>query len=197
MADYISGDPRDAQTTIGPMVSRKQWQRVQDYIRLGQQEGARLLIGGEGRPPGMEKGWCVKPTVFSDVHNQMRIAREEIFGPVLVLISWQGQAQAIAIANDTTYGLSALVLSGDRQRAQEVALAIESGRVLVNTLEHEPQAPFGGFKQSGLGRMGNAGLSGVENDDHRPDVRGCKILMVRKVTSLKRQDMLIYRPIIY
>lgn len=159
MAEYISGDPRDARTTIGPMVSRKQWQRVQDYIRLGQQEGARLLIGGEGRPQGMEKGWCVKPTVFSDVHNQMRIAREEIFGPVLVLIPYQDQAQAIAIANDTTYGLSALVLSGDRQRGQEVALAIESGRVLVNTLEHEPQAPFGGFKQSGLGReMGKWGM---------------------------------------
>jgi aldehyde dehydrogenase (NAD+) len=101
----------------------------------------------------------VKPTVFSDVHNQMRIAREEIFGPVLVLIPYQDQAQAIAIANDTTYGLSALVLSGDRQRGQEVALAIESGRVLVNTLEHEPQAPFGGFKQSGLGReMGKWGM---------------------------------------
>ncbi len=100
----------------------------------------------------------MKPTVFSDVHNQMRIAREEIFGPVLVLIPYQDQAQAIAIANDTTYGLSAPVLSGDRQRGQEVALAIESGRVLVNTLEHEPQAPFGGFKQSGLGReMGKWG----------------------------------------
>lgn len=158
-ADYISGDPRDPQTAIGPMVSHKQWQRVQDYIRLGQREGARLLTGGVGRPQGMEKGWCVKPTVFSDVHNQMRIAREEIFGPVLVIIPYQDEAEAIAIANDTAYGLSALVLCGDRQRGTEVALAIESGRVLVNTLEHEPQAPFGGFKQSGVGReMGKWGM---------------------------------------
>nr|WP_315298613.1 aldehyde dehydrogenase family protein [Raoultella terrigena] len=158
-ADYTSGDPRDPRTAIGPMVSHKQWLRVQDYIRLGQQEGARVLTGGVGRPQGMEKGWCVKPTVFSDAHNQMRIAREEIFGPVLVIIPYQDEAEAIAIANDTAYGLSALVLCGDRQRGTEVALAIESGRVLVNTLEHEPQAPFGGFKQSGVGReMGRWGM---------------------------------------
>ncbi|TDQ25106.1 aldehyde dehydrogenase (NAD+) [Raoultella sp. BIGb0149] len=158
-ADYTSGDPRDPRTAIGPMVSHKQWLRVQDYIRLGEQEGARVLTGGVGRPQGMEKGWCVKPTVFSDAYNQMRIAREEIFGPVLVIIPYQDEAEAIAIANDTAYGLSALVLCGDRQRGTEVALAIESGRVLVNTLEHEPQAPFGGFKQSGVGReMGRWGM---------------------------------------
>lgn len=158
-ADYTSGDPRDPRTAIGPMVSHKQWLRVQDYIRLGQQEGARVLTGGVGRPQGMEKGWCVKPTVFSDAHNQMSIAREEIFGPVLVIIPYQDEAEAIAIANDTAYGLSALVLCGDRQRGTEVALAIESGRVLVNTLEHEPQAPFGRFKQSGVGReMGRWGM---------------------------------------
>ncbi|MEB7713301.1 aldehyde dehydrogenase family protein [Kluyvera cryocrescens] len=159
IAQFPAGDPRDAQTVIGPMVSRKQWQRVQDYIRLGQQEGARLLVGGVGRVEGAEKGWSVQPTIFTDVNNQMRIAREEIFGPVLVVIPYADDAEALAIANDTDYGLSALVLSGSSQRGEAMALQIESGRVLVNTLEHEHLAPFGGFKQSGLGReMGKWGL---------------------------------------
>lgn len=153
-----SGDPRDASTDIGPMVSQKQWQRVQDYIRLGGEEGATLLVGGEGRPVGLEQGWFVKPTVFVG-HNQMRIAREEIFGPVLVVIPYDDEAEALAIANDTTYGLSALVLSGSRERGVQLAQQIESGRVMVNTLAHEPKAPFGGFKQSGLGReMGKWGM---------------------------------------
>lgn len=153
-----SGDPLDAKTDIGPMVSQKQWQRVQDYIRLGEEEGARRLVGGIGRPGNLEKGWFVKPTVFVG-HNQMRIAREEIFGPVLVIIPYDDEAQALEIANDTTYGLSAMVLSGDRERGVRVAQQIESGRVMVNTLAHEPKAPFGGFKQSGLGReMGKWGM---------------------------------------
>ena len=159
IAQFPAGSPRDVQTVIGPMVSRRQWQRVQDYIRLGVQEGARLLTGGEGRVAGMENGWSVKPTIFTDVHNQMRIAREEIFGPVLVVIPYADDAEALTIANDTDYGLSALVLSGSRQRGEAMALQIESGRVQVNTLEHEHLAPFGGFKQSGLGReMGKWGL---------------------------------------
>lgn len=158
VANVHSGNPRNEKTEIGPMVSQKQWQRVQDYIRLGIEEGAKLLVGGEGRPEGMEKGWCVKPTVFVG-HNQMRIAREEIFGPVLVIIPYQDEAQALAIANDTTYGLSALVLTADRERGLQMAQQIESGRVLINTLAHEPKAPFGGFKQSGLGReMGKWGI---------------------------------------
>lgn len=153
-----TGDPRDEKTEIGPMVSQKQWQRVQDYIRLGIEEGATLLAGGEGRPCGLEKGWFIKPTLFCG-HNQMRIAREEIFGPVLVLIPYDDEAEALAIANDTHYGLSALVLSGDHQRGIRLAQQIESGRVMVNTLAHEPKAPFGGFKQSGLGReMGKWGM---------------------------------------
>ncbi|MEN4167008.1 aldehyde dehydrogenase family protein [Serratia marcescens] len=153
-----SGDPRDENTEIGPMVSQKQWQRVQDYIRLGEEEGATLLVGGVGRPSGMDKGWCVKPTVFAG-NNRMRIAREEIFGPVLVIIPYDNEAEALAIANDTVYGLSALVLSGDRERGVRVAQQIDSGRVLLNTLDHEPKAPFGGFKQSGLGReMGKWGM---------------------------------------
>ena len=155
-----SGDPRNADTDIGPMVSQKQWERVQNYIRIGQEEGATLLAGGEGRPDGLRAGWFVKPTLFTRANNQMRIAREEIFGPVLTIIPYEDEADAIAIANDTHYGLSALVLGKDPQSCERVARQIDSGRVLVNTLAHEPRAPFGGFKHSGLGReMGRWGMS--------------------------------------
>ena len=147
-----SGDPRDPATAIGPMVSARQWQRVQGYIRRGIEEGARVLIGGEGRPEGITRGWLVKPTVFTDARNDMTIAREEIFGPVLTVIPYRDEADAIAIANDTSYGLHAYVLTGDSARGARVAAQIEAGRVLVNTLTHEPRAPFGGFKQSGIGR---------------------------------------------
>ncbi len=154
------GDPRNASTEIGPMVSQKQWQRVQDYIHLGIAEGAKVLAGGEGRPEGLNAGWFVRPTLFSNANNQMRIAREEIFGPVLTIIPYRDDEEAIAIANDTAYGLSAMVLGADRERAVKIARQIEAGRVLVNTLSHEPKAPFGGFKQSGMGReMGQWGLS--------------------------------------
>ncbi|WP_285111071.1 aldehyde dehydrogenase family protein [Leclercia adecarboxylata] len=160
IAAVKSGDPRDSATGVGPMVSEKQWQRVQGYIRKGLEEGARLLAGGEGRPEGTRDGWFVRPTLFTDVHNQMTIARDEIFGPVLCVIAYRDEAEAIAIANDTDYGLSALVLGGDVARARRVAAQIQSGRVLVNTLAHEPQAPFGGFKHSGVGReMGTWGIS--------------------------------------
>ncbi|MCA8112901.1 aldehyde dehydrogenase family protein [Burkholderia cepacia] len=159
VARVRSGDPRDAGTDIGPMVSAKQWERVQHYIRIGQEEGAVLLAGGEGRPDGLQAGWFVKPTVFSRANNRMRIAQEEIFGPVLTLIPYEDDADAIAIANDTRYGLSAMVLGKDSERCERVALQIDSGRVLVNTLAHEPLAPFGGFKHSGLGReMGRWGI---------------------------------------
>jgi aldehyde dehydrogenase (NAD+) len=147
-----SGDPRDPRTSVGPMVSQKQWERVQRYIRIGLDEGARLIAGGEGRPEGLDAGWFVRPTVFSDVSNDMTIAREEIFGPVLSIITYRDVEEAIAIANDTDYGLQAYVFSSDTKRAREVASRIEAGRVLVNTLAHEPAAPFGGFKQSGIGR---------------------------------------------
>ena len=160
IAAVKSGDPRDSATGVGPMVSEKQWQRVQGYIQRGLAEGARLLAGGEGRPEGTRDGWFVRPTLFTDVHNQMTIARDEIFGPVLCVIAYRDEAEAIAIANDTDYGLSALVLGGDVARARRVAAQIQSGRVLVNTLAHEPQAPFGGFKHSGVGReMGTWGIS--------------------------------------
>jgi aldehyde dehydrogenase (NAD+) len=141
------------------MVSEKQWQRVQRYIRLGLEEGARLLTGGEGRPAGMSSGWFVKPTVFSDVRNDMTIAREEIFGPVLSIIPYRDVEDAIAIANDTMYGLQAYVMSAQDKRAQDVAARIDAGRVLINGLHYDFDVPFGGFKQSGLGReLGVAGL---------------------------------------
>jgi aldehyde dehydrogenase (NAD+) len=155
-----SGNSRNANTDIGPMVSLKQWERVQGYIRSGQEEGARLLAGGEGRPQGLPAGWFVKPTIFTDANNQMCIAREEIFGPVLTIIPYEDDADAISIANDSNYGLSAMVLGTSSERCMAVALQIDSGRVLINTLAHEPRAPFGGFKQSGLGReMGKWGMS--------------------------------------
>ncbi|MGT2473393.1 aldehyde dehydrogenase family protein [Paraburkholderia terrae] len=155
-----SGDPRDPRTTVGPMVSQKQWDRVQRYIGIGIDEGARLIAGGEGRPDGLDAGWFVRPTVFSDVTNDMAIAREEIFGPVLSIIAYNDTEEAIKIANDTNYGLQAYVFGQDKTRAREVASRIEAGRVLVNTLAHEPAAPFGGFKQSGIGR--EYGTYGIE-----------------------------------
>lgn len=159
VANIQAGDPRDPLTSVGPMVSQKQWDRVQRYIRIGINEGARLIAGGEGRPHGIEAGWFVRPTVFGDVTNDMTIAREEIFGPVLSIIAYHDTEDAIAIANDTPYGLQAYVLSRDVARARGVASRIEAGRVLVNTLAHEPAAPFGGFKQSGIGReYGTFGL---------------------------------------
>ncbi|GLK83473.1 aldehyde dehydrogenase family protein [Ancylobacter defluvii] len=160
LAAFKAGDGADPAVRIGPMVSRRQWERVQSYIRLGQQEGARLLAGGEGRPEGLERGWFVRPTIFADVRNDMRIAREEIFGPVLGLIGYRDEAHAIEIANDTDYGLSAYVFATDIGRAKAVAERIEAGRVVINAAPHEPQAPFGGFKQSGIGR--EFGVFGLE-----------------------------------
>lgn len=154
------GDPLDGETDIGPMVSEKQFERVQGYIRLGLEEGAALLTGGEGRPDDLARGWFVRPTVFTGVSNDMRIAREEIFGPVLSVIAYRDEEEAIAIANDTDYGLQAYVLSSDVDRARRVASRIEAGRVHVNGAPHEPNAPFGGFKQSGIGR--ERGVFGLE-----------------------------------
>ena len=147
----VVGDPRDPRTEIGPMVSQKQWDRVQGYIRRGVADGARLLAGGEDRPKGLD-GWFVKPTLFTGVTNDMAIARDEIFGPVLSIIAYEDEADAVRIANDTVYGLQAYVVSADPARARSVAARLDAGRVLINGLHHEPLAPFGGFKQSGLGR---------------------------------------------
>ena len=155
----VVGDPRDPATQVGPMVSRKQWERVQGYIRKGVEGGATLLAGGEGKPAGLEDGYFVRPTVFAGVTNDMVIAREEIFGPVLSVIAYGDDEEAVEIANDTTYGLQAYVISADPERAHAVASQLIAGRVLINGLHHEPLAPFGGFKHSGMGReMGVFGL---------------------------------------
>jgi aldehyde dehydrogenase (NAD+) len=154
------GDPRDARTDIGPMVTVMQYERVQAYIRKGIEEGARLLTGGPGLPAGLERGYFVRPTVFGDVSNEMTIAREEIFGPVLSVIAYEDEADALRIANDTVYGLHAYVFSGDLERAGRVAAQIVAGRVFINGLYDEPAAPFGGFKQSGIGR--EFGIFGFE-----------------------------------
>jgi aldehyde dehydrogenase (NAD+) len=153
------GDSADPSVNVGPMVSQKQWDRVQGYIQLGLEEGAELLVGGEGRPRGQDRGWFVQPTVFTGVNNDMRIAREEIFGPVLCVIPYDDEEEAITIANDTPYGLQAYVESADVAHARQVAERLESGRVVINGAPHEPLAPFGGFKQSGIGReYGRYGL---------------------------------------
>lgn len=154
------GNPMDEKTNVGPMVSQKQYDRVQSYIKIGQEEGATLLAGGEGKPEGLEAGNFVKATIFTNVRNDMRIAREEIFGPVLSIIPYKNEEDAIAIANDTSYGLAAYVSSADTGRAERVAARIDAGRVSINKFAHDPQAPFGGFKQSGIGR--EYGVYGLE-----------------------------------
>lgn len=146
------GNPEDEETNVGPMVSEKQYERVQNYIKIGIEEGAELLAGGIGKPEGFENGNFVKATIFTNVRNDMRIAREEIFGPVLSIIPYHNDEEAIAIANDTTYGLAAYISSQDERRAVNVASRIEAGRICINGFKHDPLAPFGGFKQSGIGR---------------------------------------------
>jgi aldehyde dehydrogenase (NAD+) len=146
------GDPADPKTAVGPMVNQKQYQRVQSYIRKGIEEGAEVLAGGEGYPLGLESGYFVKPTVFVNVKNDMTIAREEIFGPVISVITYEDDDDAVRIANDTEYGLHAYVSGADIQRARRVASQIRAGRVAINGLLDDQQAPFGGFKHSGIGR---------------------------------------------
>ncbi|MCD0468451.1 aldehyde dehydrogenase family protein [Flavobacterium sp. JAS] len=160
VSNTIVGDPKNANTAVGPMVSAKQYNRVQDYIQIGINEGAEILVGGLGKPEGLENGNFVKPTVFINVNNQMRIAREEIFGPVLSIITYKTEEEAIEIANDTTYGLQAYVSSSNKERAHKVASQINAGRVQINGIGHDPMAPFGGFKQSGIGR--EFGVLGLE-----------------------------------
>jgi aldehyde dehydrogenase (NAD+) len=152
MRVFTVGDPADPKTAIGPMVSQKQYERVQSYIRKGIEEGAEVLVGGEGHPEGFEAGYFLKPTVFVNVKNDMTIAQEEIFGPVLCVIAYDSEDEAIRIANDSKYGLHAAVLGTDLQRARRVAAQIRAGRVVINNMTDDPQAPWGGFKYSGVGR---------------------------------------------
>ncbi len=153
------GAADDPANLLGPLVSEAQWNRVQDYIRKGIEEGAELVTGGLGRPEGMEKGYFVKPTVFKNVDNSMTIAQEEIFGPVLSIIGYEDEDDAVRIANDTVYGLAAGVWSADQERAKAVARRIKAGQVDVNGGAFNPIAPFGGYKQSGNGReLGKFGI---------------------------------------
>jgi aldehyde dehydrogenase (NAD+) len=154
------GDPGDQMTAVGPMVSQRQYERVQSYIRKGIEEGAEVLVGGDGHPKGLEAGFFVKPTVFVNVNNDMAIAQEEIVGPVLCVITYETEEDAIRIANDTSYGLHAYVSGTDVTRARRVASQILAGRVAINGLLDNQQAPFGGFKKSGLGR--EFGTFGIE-----------------------------------
>lgn len=160
---FTIGDPADPDVMIGPMVTKKQYDRVQGYIQAGIDEGAELLIGGPGSPAGLEKGYFTKPTIFVGVTPDMRIAQEEIFGPVLAVIGYDTDEDAVAIANDSTYGLAAYVLGADGERARRVAGQIRAGGVMVNGLfdyyDH-PEAPIGGFKMSGFGR--EFGIEGIE-----------------------------------
>ena len=149
MHAFAVGDPADPKTAVGPMVSQKQFDRVQSYIRKGIEEGAEVLVGGEGHPQGLEAGYFVKPTVFVNVSNDMTIAREEIFGPVLGVIAYDSDEDAIRIANDSNYGLHAAVLGTDPSRARRVASQLRAGRVVINGMTDDPQAPWGGFKFSG------------------------------------------------
>ncbi|MHC1548912.1 aldehyde dehydrogenase family protein [Phyllobacterium sp. K27] len=155
------GNPEEEGDHIGPLVSNVQYGRVQSLIEAGIAEGARVLVGGAGKPEGYETGYFVKPTIFADVNNNMRIAKEEVFGPVLALIPFDTEEDAIAIANDTPYGLAAYVQTGDAKRAERVASRLKAGMVHINGGPHRYGSPFGGYKQSGNGREG--GKLGLED----------------------------------
>jgi acyl-CoA reductase-like NAD-dependent aldehyde dehydrogenase len=153
------GDPNDPATEIGPLVSAAAAERVRGYIAKGVQEGARVAAGGPERPAGLPRGYYVRPTVLTDVRPDMVVAQEEIFGPVLCVIAYRDESEAIAIANGTPYGLHGAVWSRDEEHAMAVAGRLETGMVNVNGYGFDPMAPFGGYKQSGVGReMGVAGL---------------------------------------
>jgi aldehyde dehydrogenase (NAD+) len=160
MRAFPVGNPADPKIAVGPMVSQKQYERVQSYIRKGIEEGAEVLVGGEGRPEGLDAGYFVKPTVFVNVKNDMTIAREEIFGPVLSVIAYDSEDEAVSIANDSKYGLHAAVIGTDLRRARRVASRLRAGRVVINGMTDDPQAPWGGFKYSGVGR--EYGRYGIE-----------------------------------
>jgi aldehyde dehydrogenase (NAD+) len=146
------GNPTAPETEIGPVVSKTQWDKIQGLIAAGIKEGAEVATGGAGRPAGLDKGYYVKPTVFTGVDNAMTIAREEIFGPVLAIIPFKDEADAVRIANDSDLGLAAYVQSGDPERAKRIARQLRAGMVHINGAAADPKAPFGGYKQSGNGR---------------------------------------------
>jgi betaine-aldehyde dehydrogenase len=157
----VVGDPDDPATEIGPLVAERQQERVDKYIALGQEEGARIVVGGNGRPDGIEKGWYVQPTVFADVENKMRIAQEEIFGPVLAVIPYDDLDDAVRIANDSEFGLAGSVWTADEEQGMDVARRVRTGTYGVNQYTMDFVAPFGGFKASGIGR--EFGREGMEH----------------------------------
>jgi acyl-CoA reductase-like NAD-dependent aldehyde dehydrogenase len=157
---FTPGPASEATSRLGPLASETQWDRVQGYINKGVEEGARLVTGGPGKPEGLETGYFVKPTVFSDVRNDMTIAQEEIFGPVLSIIPYDSEEDAVKIANDTIYGLAAAVWAADPEKAKAIARQIRAGQIDINGGGFNTLAPFGGFKQSGHGR--EAGKYGLE-----------------------------------
>jgi aldehyde dehydrogenase (NAD+) len=160
MQAFTVGDPADPNVMVGPMVSQKQYDRVESYIRKGIEEGAEVLVGGEGHPNGFDAGYYARPTVFVNVRNDMAIAQEEIFGPVLSVIAYDSEDEAIRIANDSKYGLHSAVIGADLQRARRVASQLRAGRVVINNMTDDPDAPWGGFKYSGVGR--EYGKYGIE-----------------------------------
>ena len=153
------GDPKKEGEHIGPVVSEVQYKKIQSLIQKGIDEGAKLVAGGVGKPDGIDKGYFVKPTAFADVNNQMEIARTEIFGPVLSIIPFENEEEAISIANDTDYGLTNYIQTKDKEKANRVARRLRSGMVDVNGAGIAVDAPFGGFKHSGIGR--EAGKEGL------------------------------------
>ena len=155
------GDPTDPATEIGPLVAERQQERVEKYIALGQEEGARVVVGGNGRPTGLDKGWYVRPTVFADATNDMRISREEIFGPVLAVIPFESVDDAVRIANDSDYGLAGSVWTADIDQGLDIARRVRAGTYGVNQYTMDFVAPFGGFKASGVGR--EFGKEGIES----------------------------------
>jgi aldehyde dehydrogenase (NAD+) len=155
------GDPAQEGRHIGPVVSALQFERIQNLINSAISEGATLLVGGPGKPDGFDTGHYVKPTIFCDVRNDMRIAQKEVFGPVLAIIPFEGEDEAVRIANDTPYGLAAYIETGDSDRAERVAQKLRAGQVYINGADCAVDSPFGGYKMSGLGREG--GIFGLED----------------------------------
>jgi aldehyde dehydrogenase (NAD+) len=154
------GDPTEPANLMGPLISERQRDRVLGYIEAGKAQGARLICGG-GRPEHLLTGWYVEPTLFVDVDNSMTIAQEEIFGPVLVMIAYEDDDDAVRIANDSPYGLSGMITAGDLERAKAVARRIRTGTLGLNGgIWYGADAPFGGYKQSGIGRQ--CGIEGLE-----------------------------------
>ncbi|MCP5214486.1 MAG: aldehyde dehydrogenase family protein [Pseudomonadales bacterium] len=150
--ETIAGDPQSKQTVIGPLANSAQFSKVQSMIQAAIDEGSELVAGGVGRPDGLERGYFVKATVFANVKNDMLVAREEVFGPVLAIMPYQDEDEAVAIANDSPYGLAGYVQSGDIEHARAIARKIRAGTIFLNGNNFDPNAPFGGYKQSGNGR---------------------------------------------